>query len=180
MLHCFKYFLIYILRQNFSKVRLEKFWTISSLYVLNCFKRFLIYILRQNVSKVRQAKFWTISSLCALNCFKYFQIDILGQMSKNNQTRKKIWTISNLHVWFFMIKWLDIHKDFWTISSLCVSKWLDIHKDFWTISYLCVAKMLQYYWCALKALLSKNWFYFFFLIFWHAKFQSFRMPCYWH
>ena len=39
--------------------------------------------------------------------------------------KKKIWTMSKL---------LDIHEDFLTISSLCVSKWLDIHKDFWTIS----------------------------------------------
>ena len=40
-------------------------------------------------------------------------------------------------------------------------KWLDIHKDFWTIS---CGKMVQYSQIVYtqKTLLSKNWFYFFF------------------
>ena len=42
---------------------------------------------------------------------------------------------------------------------------------FWSyIKSLC-GKMFQYYWCTLKALLLKNLFYFFFLIFWLAKFH---------
>ena len=42
---------VYILGQNISKFRQEKFLTTASLYVLNCFKYFLIIIFRQNVSK---------------------------------------------------------------------------------------------------------------------------------
>ena len=59
-------------------------------------------------------------------------------------------------------------KKIWTIS-----KWLNIHKDFkWQ-------NTIKLY--TLKALLSKNWFYFFFLIFCHAKIPPyFRMPRYWH
>ena len=48
-----------------QKMRQEKISTISSLYILTWFKYFLIYILRQNVPKIRQVKFWNTSSLHA-------------------------------------------------------------------------------------------------------------------
>ena len=55
---------------------------------------------------------------------------ILGHLPHKNLTRKIVWTILSLCVLFYMSKWLDIYKDFWTISSLCVSKWPEFHKDF--------------------------------------------------
>ena len=33
-------------------------------------------------------------------------------MTKKNQTRKKVWTISSIYVKFCMSKWLDIHIEF--------------------------------------------------------------------
>ena len=126
---------------------------------------------------------YVISSLYVLNCFEYFLINILGQMSQKDQARNVFWTISILHAWFSVSKWLDIHKDFWTISSLCVSKWLDIYKGICTISSLCVTKFFN----TLKLYTHQKHYSVkigsisFFLTFWHAKIPPCsRMPRYDH
>ena len=79
-----------------KKMKQEKNWTASSLYVVNCFKYFLIYILEQNVQKkMKQEKNWTASSLYVVNCFKYFLIYILRQNVSRKWGKK---TISSFHV----------------------------------------------------------------------------------
>ena len=93
--------------------------------MVNCFKYFLTYVLGQNISKLDN-KFLKLSSLYVLSCFKYFQTYILEQMSQEFRQEE------NLNYIYIYKK--NIHKDIWTISSLCVSKWLDIYKEFWTIS----------------------------------------------
>ena len=51
-----------------------------------------------------------------------------------------------------------------------------IHNFLW--QNVSILTSILYTW---KTLLSKNWFYFFFLIIWHAKIQpSFRIARYWH
>ena len=73
-----------------------------------------------------------ISRFYVLNCFKYF-----GAKCFKNQTRKLYQVV------FSMLKWLDTHKYFWTISILC-------------------SKMFQYFHIIyIKRLISKNRFYFF-------------------
>ena len=77
-------------------------------------------------------------------------------------------------------------KAFWTMSSFYVSKYFlryilteNVSKNFklYQVSKCPNISILQ----ILKTLLSKNRFYFFFLIFWHAKIPpSFRMPHYWN
>ena len=92
---------------------------------------------------------------------------------KIEKIRRNFWTISSLHVWFSMLKCPHIPK--YILLTRRINK-------FWGQRFLnyikssCVifcTKMshyfhIVYYWHALKAFLtlfSKNWFYFFFLIF---------------
>ena len=95
------------------------FSTITSLYVLNCFKHFLPKYL-----KIGQEKFWTYQVfMCeiVLNIFKYV---FWSKYSKKISQEKK----------FIYVKMNRYSERLWTMSSLCVSKWLDIQKDFSTVS----------------------------------------------
>ena len=90
--------------------------------------------------------FWSMSSLHVLNCPHipniYIYIYILFTKIINI-----FWSGGIRTLWALKIKQVKFIKIFLTTSSPCVSN-------------------IVYYWCTLKALLSKNWFYFFFLIFW--------------
>ena len=65
-----------------SKIRQEKFWTISSVYVLNCFKYFLMYILGQNVSKNQTRKILHYIKLFQIVLNIYFGIKCLKKSDK--------------------------------------------------------------------------------------------------
>ena len=120
---------------------ISTFWTLSNLYMLNCFKHFLIYF-QAKCLKIRQERFWTISILHVLICFKYFLKYILGQkISKSQKDNVGLYQV-------FTHNFLCRNgKIFWAISSLLVKKCLGTSKLF-TVDVL-------------KALLSKNWLYFF-------------------
>ena len=67
-------------------------------------------ILEQNVSKLDKKNFELIKSLCAkLFIFKC----IFREICPKKITQEK----NCQNVKMTMLKWLDIHKDFWTISS---------------------------------------------------------------
>ena len=101
------------------------------------------------------------------SCAKLFQIffNIFYGTKYLKTSEKKI-----RHVYFFVVKWQDVHKYFELYQVLCI---IFCGKFF---------SILLYYWLkALKALFSENWFYFFCLTFWHAKIPSpFRVAHYWH
>ena len=102
--------------------------------------------------KSRLERFWTTSILCVLNCFKYF----LKHISEQNHTRKILNYIKSLY---------DKMTLFTKTSELYqMSKCSNTFKLYTS-----------------EPLLSKNWFYFFFVIVWHQKLHpSFGMPRYWH
>ena len=117
-----------------------------------------------------------VSKLGVLANFELYQVLMCWIVLNNFQSifwnktsQYQTWNILNyiLHAYFFVLKWYNIHKDFLTISSLCMTKCLNTSELYTT--------------GALKALLRKNRFCFFFLIFWHAKIPlSSRMPRCWH
>ena len=99
--------------------------------------------------------FWTISSLYVLNCFKfflryYFGTNYLKILKKN-----------------FFEPYQVFMCNFLFQNDKVLIKILEVHQFF-------MRQMFQYYWCTLKALLCKNWFYFFFLISHHSKIP----PCF--
>ena len=90
---------------------------------------------------------------------QYIFCDILSQKI----WQEKFWSISSLDAQFSVQKWLGIHKDFWTKSSI------------WSKMFQCFS--IVHYWCTLKVLHCRYWFY----LFYHAKIPpSFRMLRYKH
>ena len=86
-----------------------------------------------------------LSSLYALNCFKQFQGFILGHLYQKKFDKEKSWTISSLHVWFSMTRWLDIYQDFelyqvfvsqnlWILSNFVHNKCITQEKS---VLFLC-------------------------------------------
>ena len=159
-------------------------YVISSLYVLNCFKCFLIYILGQNVLKNQRRKILNyIKSLCA-ELFQIFSNIYNGTNvpkksdKKNNFETYQVFTYNFLcqNDWTFAMIF-ELYK------SLCVKMTKYSQTLFNYIKSLC-GKMIQHSQMVytLKALLSKNRFYFFFFqIFSHAKIPPFfRIPRYKH
>ena len=114
---------------------------LQSSYMLNYFKYFLIYM-EQNVPKIRPGIFWTTLSIYVLNYFKYFIIHFVGQMSQ--EIRKENYIKSS-----YIIFWVKMAR-YW-------QRFLNYNSQYFQIVY------------TLTAFLSKNSFYFFFLIIWHGK-----------
>ena len=114
-------------------------------------------------------RFWTTSMFHVLNYSNIFPKYTLFTKRIETCWSRDISTFSIItSVKFFLIYILrhNVSKNQMkkTISSLHVSKSANTYKLY-----------------TLKALLSKNWFYCFFLVFWHAKIPpSFGMPRYWH
>ena len=137
------------LQENTQENTLWGLWVVSKLGLLAHFAPRSIFCLGSI------STFWTISSLYVLNYFKYFLVYILQQnVSKSNKKDFELYQV-------FMHIFLCQNKDFWTISSACLTK--------------CLNTLKLYISDALKALLIKNWFYFFFLMF-----QDAGMLRYWH
>ena len=129
--------------------------------MLNYFKYFVICILGENVEKrKRKIAKRTISSLYVLNCFKYFLIYILIQNISKNIRQERFWTMYML----LCVKYFLIHILAQNTPKYQIRKLLNYIKSSFIIFY---AKMFRtsilYTPDALEELLSKNWFYFFFL-----------------
>ena len=103
------------------------------------------------------------AGMLAQNIIASYQIHIPRQVSQKYQTRKNL---------SFDKMTLQSEK----FNLYQVSKWLDIHKRFQISKFSNTPKLY-----ILKVLLSKNWFYFFFLIFRQAKlslfFEKFGINC---
>ena len=139
--------------------------------MINCFKFFPIYILRQKcLKKARKEKFKPYQ-IFVLNYFKYFltYICLKKKLDKKMFELYQIYMcyiVLNIFIYFFKYTFSDIFsknirpEKFWTYQVF-------IHNVLFQN-----APILPYITDALKALLSKNWFYYFFLIFCHAKVPS--------
>ena len=133
---------------------IDKLWAQNLKRFLNLSSLYVLNCFKYLVTKYLKIrkKYFNLSSLYVLNCFKHFQKHILGPLSQKDQARKKFELCQNDSI-------------FTKISELYqVAK---------------CSNSLKFY--TLKALPAKNRFYYFFLIFWHAKIPPFyRMPRYWH
>ena len=178
MLNYCKFFLIDILRQNFSKNETRQILNyIKSL----CTKLFWVFWNKMS-EQPRPEKFWTRSSFYVLKFFKYFGakchkkqtrntlsyrcqvlmcwiiLNTLRRIVSKNQTRKQY------QVFMFNFK-----------NDQRVKKIFELYKVF---EAKCLNTSTLY---TLKALLNKNRFYCFLVIFWHAKIPPFlRISRYWY
>ena len=110
MLNCFKYFVIYILEQNFPKNQTETFWTMS-----NCFKYSVIYILGYWSKKNQIRKI--------VNFYKDFSIISslhVFSVPKRQDIHKYFWTISNLCVAKFF-NTTDAHSNYFSVKIGSIS-----------------------------------------------------------
>ena len=110
--------------------------------------------------KIRQETFWTISSLHELNCFRYFLIHIL-RWNVSKKSGKK-----NFEPYLVFRCWIVLNFSWYVLGCLDPKK-SDKKKPLNYIKSLCQKcfnTYILYTIDALKALLSKDWFYFFFLI----------------
>ena len=122
----------------------------------------------QKVPKNQTSRFLSyVKSFCILFCGKMTRYS--RKFLKIRQV--KLSTMSSLYVKFPVAKRLNIHKDF--LNIWCLHAKFSVPK--------CSCTSISYTMPALKALLRKNWFYFYFLIFWEVRFPpSFWMPRYRH
>ena len=122
---------------------------------------FRLWVLAHFSTKITQEKLLKLMKILKYSkssCI-IFSVKLLGKFSKKNLNYVKMTLYSQRFLNY--IKWQN---------------WLNIHKRFQVLK--CTNTLKLY---TLKALLSKNQFYFFFQIFWHAKNPpSLRMPRYWH